>query len=217
MKKLWLVVAAGVILGIGQFFMPVVACAGDAISIGQLFIDAYTKDDRKGMESIIEKNKDGVAAEVLDMVGYAVSDKVESKDERDFLLMITKEMAGIYKAKTGDERLLTAVEANIRKMAEGEKKEGEKKSGGEELAKIKTELAQIGKGGWEIRTLKFDEEGKLRVEISLKEKDASFTDQYVSFKDSKKAEEVVKKYLPKAKGRIDWTSGGMGMKAVILE
>lgn len=213
MRKL-LLVAAGIIIGSSQFFMPLFSHGEEKASIGQLFIDAYTQGNRKDMEAVIEKNKAGVPNEVRDMVGYAMSDKVESKDERDFLMMITNEMATIYKAKTGDGRLLDAVQANAKKTSEDA---AGKKSGGEDLGKIKEELTQIGKGDWDVRTIAFDEQGKLRVEINLKEKEASFTDRYVSFKDSKKAEEAVKKYLPKAKGRIDWVSGGMGMKAVILE
>lgn len=213
MRKL-LLIAAGIILGASQFFTPIFSYGEEKASIGQIFIDAYTQGNRKDMEAVIEKNKAGVPNEVRDMVGYAMSDKVESKDERDFLMMITNEMATIYKAKTGDGRLLDAVQANMKNAGEGA---AGKKSGGGELGKIKEELIQIGKGDWDVRTIELDEQGKLRVEINLKEKDASFTDRYVSFKDSKKAEETVKKYLPKAKGRIDWVSGGMGMKAVILE
>ncbi|MBI5185820.1 MAG: hypothetical protein HZA01_08870 [Nitrospinae bacterium] len=213
MRKL-LLVAAGIIIWASQFSTPIFSYGEEKASIGQSFIDAYTQGNRKGMEGIIEKNKDGVPNEVRDMVGYAMSDKVESKDERDFLMMITTEMATIYKAKTGDGRLLDAVQANMKSASEGA---AAKKTGGEELGKIKEELTQIGKGDWDVRTIGFDEQGKLKVEINLKEKEASFNDRYVSFKDSKKAEEAVKKYLPKAKGRIDWVSGGMGMKAVILE
>lgn len=202
------------VLGFGVWAFPGMSplFAEEKASIGQLFIDAYTKDDRKGMAAIIEKHKDSVPGEVRDMVGYALSKNVESRDERDFFLMITREMATIFKEKTGDARLLAAVEANIQQIQQGSQQAGE-----EQLPKIKEELTQLGKGEWKISTIQFDPEGKIKIEINLKEKEASFSDRYVSFKDSKKAEEIVKKYLPEAKGRIDWLSGGMGMKAIILE
>jgi len=201
-------------LAMGAWLMAVapVGYAEEQVSIGQLFIDAYDLNERKKMEAVIEKHKEGVPLEVRNMVEYALSDQVESKEEQDFLLTMVAEMASIYKDKTGDGRLLAAVEANINQL-----KEREKKSGGAELEKIKKELTQLGKGEWSVRTIRFEKDGKLKVEIILKEKEASFSNRYVSFKDSKKAKEIVKKYLPDAKGRIDWFSGGMGMKAIIIE
>ena len=204
------------VFGIGAFMGKAPAAYGEegGPSIGQLFIDAYTKDNRKEMGAIIEKYKDGVAQEVRNMVGYALSKEVAGQDERDFFLMITKEMAVIFKEKTGDARLLAAVEANIQQVQGGT---ATKQPGEEKLSKIKEELVQLGKGDWNVSMIQLDPEGKIKIEIILKEKEASFSDRYVSFKDSKKAEEIVKKHLPQAKGRIDWLSGGMGMKAVILE
>ena len=203
------------IFGIGAFLGMAPAYGEGGPSIGQLFIDAYTKDNRKEMVAIIEKHKDGVPQEVRNMVEYALSKEVSSQDERDFFLMITKEMAVIFKEKIGDARLLAAVEANIQQVQGGAGTT--KQPGDDKLSKVKEELVQLGKGEWNVSQIQIDPEGKIKIEIILKEKEASFSDRYVSFKDSKKAEEIVKKYLPQAKGRIDWLSGGMGMKAVILE
>ncbi len=184
----------------------------EAAPIGQLFIDAHDKEDRKGMEAVIEKHKDGVPSEVQQILQYALSAEVGSEEERQYLLMISGKMAAIYQEKTGDGRLLDFVKANIQQVVGGGRKSYEA-----EFKKIKEELSQLGKGSWNIRVLKFDAAGKLKVEINLKEKEVGFSNRYVSFKDGKAAQVIVRKYLPDAKGRIDWISGGMGMKAVLLE
>lgn len=212
MKRIITGLAAGLIFAMGQLFISPSIQAEQETSIGQLFIDAYTQDKKKEMAAIIEKHQEGVPAEVQSMVGYALSKNVESKDEQDFLLMISREMAILFKEKTGDARLLAAVDANIENVLKNEKKQG-----GAELEKIRQELIQLGKGEWNVKTLKLDDSGKLKGEIFLKEKESSYNDRYVSFKDAQKAKAIVKKYLPEVKGRMDWFSGGMGMKAVILE
>lgn len=199
-------------LGVFSFGATPITVAEEEVSIGQLFIDAHDKDDRKKMEAVIEKHKEGVPMEVQQIVQYSISDQVGSEGERQFLLIIAGKMATLYKEKTGDARLLGFVEANIQKVLGGGAK-----SYDAEFQKIREELGKLGKGGWKIRVLKFDSAGKLVVEINLKDRQTGFSDRYVSFKDGKAAEAIVKKHLPDAKGRIDWLSGGMGMKAVLLE
>jgi len=211
MRRVFLAALFAVAIGTAQFLAVPAVQAEKEVSIGQLFIDAFEKKDPKGMEAVILKYKEGVPGEVQAMLGYALSADVGSKDEQGFILMITQKMATVYKEKTGDARLLTAVTANIQKAL------GAQNANEAKLGKIKEDLTKLGKGNWRVGTVKFDQEGKLKAEITLKERLTGFADRYVSFKEAQKAEEIVKKHLPDAKGRLEWSSGGVVMKVVLVE
>src|SRR3989338_1947444 len=124
-------------------------------------------------------------------------------------------MATIYNEEFKDDRLLKFVIANINSLEKkAEKKTGKKASSSD---KIKEELVKLGKGDWIVTNIKTDNVNDIKIEIGFKVSGDSASAKNVSFADSKKAKEIVLKYIPNAKGRIDWVSGGMGMKVVLLE
>lgn len=189
-------------------------------SLGQKFIDALESKNESEMKAIIKNNKDDVPEEIKAMVGYAMSGEA-APDERDSLLNITGMMATIYNEEFKDDRLLKFVIANInsleKKTEKKVEKKAEKKASLVPTDKIKEELVNLGKGEWIVRNIKVDDINDIKIEIGFNEKGGAASAKNVSFADGKKAKEIVLKYIPNAKGRIDWISGGMGMKAVLLE
>lgn len=185
-------------------------------SLGQKFIDALESKNESEMKAIIKNNKDDVPEEIKAMVGYAMSGEA-APDERDSLLNITGMMATIYNEEFKDDRLLKFVIANINSLKKKTEKKVEKKASSVPTDKIKEELVNLGKGEWIVRNIKVDDINDIKIEIGFNEKGGAASAKNVSFADGKKAKEIVLKYIPNAKGRIDWISGGMGMKVVLLE
>ncbi len=187
--------------------------SAEETSLGQKFIDAFESKNSSEMKAIIKGNKDDIPVEIKAMVEYAMSGEAEP-GERDNLLNITGIMATIYKEEFGDDRLLKFVKANVDKI--------KKVTGTEKAASpsdnIKDELTKLGKSEWIITNIKVDNVNDIKIEIGFKESGSGpASAKNVSFADSKKAKEIILKYIPNAKGRIDWISGGMAMKAVLLE
>lgn len=185
-------------------------------SIGQKFIDALESKNESEMRAIIKNNKDDVPEEIKAMVEYAMSGEA-APDERDSLLNITGMMATIYNEEFKDDRLLKFVIANINSLKKKAEKKTEKKASSSPANKIKEELVKLGKGEWIVTNIKVDDINNIKIEIGFNEKGGAASAKNVSFADGKKAKEIVLKYIPNAKGRIDWISGGMGMKVVLLE
>jgi len=193
--------------------------SAEEASLGQKFIDALESKNNSEMKAIIKNNKDNVPEEIKAMVEYAMSGEAEA-GERDYLLNIVGIMATIYNEEFKDDRLLKFVIANINSLEKkAEKKTAEKKTGKKASSsdKIKEELVKLGKGDWIVTNIKTDNVNDIKIEIGFKVSGDSASAKNVSFADSKKAKEIVLKYIPNAKGRIDWVSGGMGMKVVLLE
>lgn len=185
-------------------------------SIGQKFIDALESKNESEMRAIIKNNKDDVPEEIKAMVEYAMSGEA-APDERDSLLNITGMMATIYNEEFKDDRLLKFVIANINSLKKKAEKKTEKKASSSPANKIKEEIVKLGKGEWIVTNIKVDDINNIKIEIGFNEKGGAASAKNVSFADGKKAKEIVLKYIPNAKGRIDWISGGMGMKVVLLE
>ena len=190
--------------------------SAEEASLGQKFIDALESKNDSEMKAIIKNNKDNVPEEIKAMVEYAMSGEA-APDERDSLLNITGMMATIYNEEFKDDRLLKFVIANINSLKKKAEKKTEKKASSSPANKIKEEIVKLGKGEWIVTNIKVDDVNDIKIEIGFKESGGTVSAKNVSFVDSKKAKEIVLKYMPNAKGRIDWVSGGVGMKAVLLE
>ncbi len=193
------------------------ACfAEDAPSVGNLFIEAFTAKDRARMEELIKTRTKEFPPEVQAMVEYALSPGV-SPEEQDFLFNIAGNIASMYGKYTGDDRLLNAVRSNYSNLLDKRKSSALTPALVEE---IKKELTAIGEGRWRVRVIKLDEKGSLIVDIDVKEPEGGgegFTP-HVDFKKSRKAKEMIKAKLPKVtKGKISWTSMGVGLKTAFLD
>jgi len=199
------------------FFLALVFSGISSISsaeeagIGEKFIDALESNNEPEMKAIVKNNKDDIPGEVKALVEYAMAGEAEP-DKRDYFLNIAGVMATIYDKEFKDDRLQKFVIANINSMEKKAEKKTEKKASSAD--KIKDELVSLGKGEWIVTNFKVDNVSDVKIEIGFKETGVA---KNVSFGDSKKAKEIVLKYIPNAKGRIDWISGGMAMKAVLLE
>jgi len=190
--------------------------AEDAPSVGNLFIEAYTAKDKAKMEELIKTRTKEFPPEVQAMVEYALSPGV-SPEEQDFLFNIAGNIAAMYGKHTGDDRLLKAVRANYSNVLNKRKSSALTPA----LVKaIKKELTTIGEGRWRVRIIKLDENGALIVDIDVKEPEGGgegFTP-HIDFKKSQKAKEMIKAKLPKVtKGKISWTSMGVGLKTAFLD
>src|SRR3990172_7793431 len=199
------------------FFLALVFSGISSISsaeeagIGEKFIDALESNNEPEMKAIVKDNKDDIPGEVKALVEYAMAGEAEP-DKRDYFLNIAGVMATIYDKEFKDDRLQKFVIANINSMEKKAVKKTEKKASSAD--KIKEELVSLGKGEWIVTNFKVDNVNDIKVEIGFKETGVA---KNVSFGDSKKAKEIVLKYMPNAKGKIEWISGGMAMKAVLLE
>ena len=202
------------------FFLALVFSGISSISsaeeagIGEKFIDALESNNEPEMKAIVKNNKDDIPGEVKALVEYAMSLEGET-DKSGYFLNIAGVMATIYDKEFKDDRLQKFVIANINSMEKKAEKKTEKKASSAD--KIKEELVNLGKGEWIVTNFKVDNVNDIKVEIGFKVSGDSASAKNVSFADSKKAKEIILKYIPNAKGRIDWMSGGMGMKAVLLE
>lgn len=189
--------------------------SAEEAGIGQKFIDALESHNEAEMKAVVKSNKDNIPGEIKSMVEYAMSGQAEA-GERDYLLNIAGVMATIYDKEFKDDRLQKFVIENINSLEKRAEKKAAKKPSSSD--KIKEELVSLGKGEWIVMNFKVDNVNDIKIEIGFKESGGgSASAKNVSFGDSKKAKEIVLKYIPNAKGRIDWISGGMAMKAVLLE
>jgi hypothetical protein len=193
-----------------------------APSVGNLFIEAFEKKDEKKMRELIKTRTAEFQPEVKEMVEYA-SNPSTAPQEQDFLFNIAGTIAKMYADETKDERLLNAVRANYTKIIEARKKQQPSGGGGavseETIAKVKKELAELGKGDWRVNIFDISPDGKLTVEIDVRETSGGegMTPK-VSIATSNKAKEEIAKHLPNIKkGSISWLSMGVALRTVFIE
>ncbi|MBI5636673.1 MAG: hypothetical protein HZA03_01750 [Nitrospinae bacterium] len=204
-----------IIAGVAMF--PGQVKAEEQVSVGNAFIEAFDKKDEAAMANIIKTRAAEVPEEVKGMVEYAVSPGANPQ-EQDFLFNIAGTMAQMYAKNTGDERLLAAVRTNYQSVIDKRKASG----GGvskEVLEKIKKDLEGLGKGEWRVTVIRVDAEGALDVEIDVKESSGgeSLTP-HIERSKSEEAKKIVAKHLPHMKkGKLVWTSAGVGLKTSFIE
>lgn len=202
----------------GAALLAAPVAAEEQVSVGNAFIEAFDKKDEAAMASIIKNRAAEVSDEVKGMVEYALSPDVKPQ-EQDFLFNIAGNMAQLYAKNTGDERLLAAVRANYQSVMEKRKGAGgASKEPKEAFEKIKKDLLELGSGEWRISVIRLDAEGGLDVEIDVKESSGgeSMTP-HIERSKTEDAKKIVAKYLPNLKkGKILWTSAGVGLKTAFI-
>ncbi len=207
------------IMIVGSVMFPSHAKAEDAVSVGNAFIEAFDKKDEAAMKNIIKTRAAEVPEEVKGMVEYALSPDAKP-EEQDFLFNIAGTMAQMYSKDTGDERLLAAVRTNYQHVLDKRKGNG----GGapavskESLENIKKDITDLGKGDWHVTVIRMDPNGGLDMEIDVREASGGELTPHIERKMSEAAKQIVGKHLPNVKkGRIVWTSAGVGLKTVFIE
>ncbi|MDH5638796.1 MAG: hypothetical protein OEZ04_09910 [Nitrospinota bacterium] len=190
------------------------AVAQDGPSVGQLFIQAYDKKDEKQMKELIKTHADQVPGEVKAMVEYAASPEAPP-DARDFIFNIAGMMSKMYADQTGDDRLLNAVRAtymNVMKAQQGPSLDPEA------VEKAKKEISALGKDQWRVTIFELGEDGALVVEIDVRESNGAELTPKIDFRKSKQVGELVKARFPDVKkGKISWSSMGVGLRTLFLE
>ncbi len=181
-------------------------------SVGNLFIEAFDKQDQQAMENLIKTRADEVPGEVQAIVGYCLSPD-SGPQEQDFLFNIAGIMASIYGEQTGDKRLLSAVKMNFEEL---QKRRGATALSKEAVENVKKEFASLGEGTWIIRSFKMVPEKGLIIEVVIRETADGLTPK-VDFKTSNKGKSVVEANFPNVKkGKITWSSLGVGLRTVFL-
>ncbi len=200
----------------GGAMLPGRAKAEEPVSVGNAFIAAFDKKDQAGMANIIKSRAAEVPEEVKGMVDYAISPDANPQ-EQDFLFNIAGTMAQMYSKNTGDERLLAAVRSSYQNVIDKRKGAG----GGDSkeiLDKIKGDLVALGNGEWHVSVIRIDAEGALDVEIDVKESSGGELTPQIQRSKTEEAKKIVAKHLPKMKkGKLVWTSAGVGLKTAFLE
>lgn len=200
----------------GVAMLPVQVKAEEQASVGNAFIEAFDKKDEAAMANIIKARANEVPEEVKGMIEYAISPNVNPQ-EQDFLFNIAGMMAQMYSKNSGDDRLLAAVSTNYQNVLDKRKGAG----GGvskESLEAIKKDLLDLGKGEWHVTVIRVDAEGGLDVEIDVKESTGGELTPHIERSKSDEAKKIVAKHLPKMKkGKLVWTSAGVGLKTSFLE
>lgn len=210
-----ILLSSAALLLLVMWAMPGMAEQEEDSSVGNAFINAFDNRDEAVMKSLIKTRSEEVPGEVQAMVEYSLSPDA-SPQEQDYLFNIAGTMAQMYAKVTGDERLLSAVKTNYAALLDRRK---EAALPPDSVKKVKEDLLSLGKGNWRIMVFKLDSNKELVVEIDMKDSPAgeSFTPT-VDFKTSKKAIEIVKKELPEIKkGRVSWSSMGVGLKTIFIE
>lgn len=189
---------------------------GGAPSAGNLFIKAMMEKDQEGMKNLIATRTEEFPPEVQAMIQYAMSEDAKP-EEADFLFNVAGTISMMYGEQTGDKRLLEAVKVNYNNL---KARRGEGVLSPEAVDKVKKELSELGDGEWRVQTMKLNDNGDLIVEIDVKEPQgggAGFTP-HIDFKKSKEAVALIKKNLPGVKkGKVSWTSMGVGLKTAFLD
>lgn len=204
-----------VFAGVAMLAAPV--NAEEQASVGNAFIEAFDKKDEAGMAAIIKNRAAEVSEEVKGMVEYAISPDAKPQ-EQDFLFNVAGTMAAMYAKNTGDERLLTAVRANYQNVLEKRKSASGGGVSKDALEKIKKELVELGKGEWRVSVIRVDAEGALDVEIDVKESTGGELTPHIERSKTEESKKIVAKYLPAMKkGKLVWTSAGVGLKTSFIE
>ena len=200
----------------GVAMLPGQVKAEEQASVGNAFIEAFDKKDEAAMANIIKARANEVPEEVKGMIEYAIAPNVNPQ-EQDFLFNIAGMMAQMYSKNSGDDRLLAAVSTNYQNVLDKRKGAG----GGvskESLEAIKKDLLDLGKGEWHVTVIRVDAEGGLDVEIDVKESTGGELTPHIERSKSDEAKKIVAKHLPKMKkGKLVWTSAGVGLKTSFLE
>jgi len=148
------------------------------------------------------------------MVEYAASPDAPP-DARDFIFNIAGTMSKIYAEQTGDDRLLEAVRAtymNVMRATQGPSLDPAK------VEDVKKDIAAMGNDEWRVTTFELDEDGALVVEIVVKDSSNAELTPKIDFNKSRQAGELVKARFPDVKkGKISWSSMGVGLRTVFLE
>lgn len=205
-----------IIAGVAIF--PAQVRAEEEVSVGNAFIEAFDKKDEAAMANIIKKRAAEVPEEVKGMIEYAVSPDAKPQ-EQDFLFNIAGMMSQMYSKNTGDERLLAAVRLNYQSVLD-RRKGGGGGAGDSKAAfeKIKKDLTDLGQGAWRIVVIRMDADGGVDVEIDVKESSGGELTPHIERNKSEESKKIVAKYLPNVKkGKILWTSAGVGLKTVFVE
>jgi len=185
-----------------------------AVSVGNVFIQAYNKHDQATMKKIIKARKDEVPGEIQAIVQYAMSPDA-SPGEQDFLFNIAGNMSYIYKDVTGDGRLLAAVKQNYQTLLNQRKATALPKEG---IKKAKAALVALGKGKWRVANFRMDAKKGLLIDIDVPPSEGGGGAPKISIKDSQAARAAVLSALPKVKkGKITWSGMGVGLRAVLLD
>ncbi|MGK7345139.1 MAG: hypothetical protein ACNS63_04960 [Candidatus Nitrospinota bacterium M3_3B_026] len=193
---------------------PEALAQGREPSVGNLFIEAYDNKDEEGMRELVRTRTDEFPPEVQAMVEYAMSSR-SIPPEQDFLFNIALIISRMYEEETGDGRLYAAVEQNLGKLIERRKKQS---LDPEAVEETKEEITELGDGAWRIRSFDVNPDGSLEVQIDVKEATGGSFTPRIGMDESRKAKEIVKKHLPGVrKGKIVWSSMGIGLKTVFLE
>ncbi len=204
----------------GVAMLPGQAKAEEQVSVGNAFIEAFDKKDEAAMVNIIKTRAAEVPEEVKGMIEYAVSPGANPQ-EQDFLFNIAGMMAQIFSKNTGDERLLAAVRMNYQTVIDKRKGSGGGGGGGvskDTLEKITKDITELGKGDWHVTVIRMDAEGGLDMEIDVKESTGGELTPHIERAKSDAAKKIVAKHLPNVKkGKIVWTSAGVGLKTVFVE
>lgn len=184
-------------------------------SVGNLFIQAYEKRDEAAMRALIKNKAAEVPGEVQAMVEYSLSQDA-GPQEQDFLFNIAGAMAQMYSEETGDERLLAAVRSNYGELL---KRRQAEVLPPDSIEKVKKELLKLGKGDWRIMSFKMKQDKGLVVEIDIRDSgDGESLTPTINFQTGNKAKGIIKSGLPNVKkGKISWSSLGVGLKTVFLD
>ena len=187
----------------------------EAPSVGNLFIKAYMDKNKDEMKKLVSTRTKEFPPEVKAMVEYALSPDAQ-KEEQDFLFNIAGMISKMYADQTGDKRLLDAVRSNYESLL---KTRGSSGLTRQAVAAVKKELADLGGGDWRVSHMDMNDNSELIIEIDVRASSGGegFTP-HIDFRKSKKAKDIVKKHLPGVKkGKISWSSMGVGLKTAFLE
>ncbi len=185
-------------------------------SPGTLFFEAFQKQDEKEMKELIKTRANEFPPEVIEMIKYAMNPDV-APQEADYIFSVAGLIAKMFGDETGDQRLLKAVTANysnLRRMRDTNALQPEV------VDKAKKEITKLGTGNWRVNVFKMGPDGGLIVEIDVRESAgaSSFETPKISLKESRKVVEIVRANLPKVKkGKVSWSSMGVGLKTVFIE
>ncbi|VAX25489.1 hypothetical protein MNBD_NITROSPINAE02-1175 [hydrothermal vent metagenome] len=185
-------------------------------SAGTLFFEAFQEQDEKAMKELIKTRANDFPPEVIEMVRYAMNPDV-APEEAKYIFSVAGLIAKMFGDETGDQRLLQAVSVNYGNFL---KSRDTSILQPEVVDKTKKEITDLGTGNWRVNVFKMGPDGGLIVEIDVRESSgaSSFETPKINLKESRKVVQIVKANLPKVKkGKITWSSMGVGLKTVFIE
>lgn len=208
-----IVLAAALAAAVIASLAPPALAQGREPSVGNLFIEAYDNKDEERMRELVRTRTDEFPPEVKAMVEYAMSPR-SIPPEQDFLFNIALIIGRMYEEETGDGRLYAAVEQNLNKLIERRKRQS---LDPEAVKEAREEISELGEGAWRVSSFDVNPDGSLEIRIDVKESSGGSFTPKIGMDESRKARDIVKKRLPNRKGKIVWSSMGIGLKTVFLE